>query len=375
MNEIYKKGYGIIPKSIMHDCNLSLESKAIYAYFCSLAGNGNTTYPYRDTILKHLGITKNTYYRHYNPLITEGFVEVSRTDDKSAANIYQLLVSKDDGYGLLPRVVMMDKNISLKAKGLFAYLCAYCGSRGFSYPKKKDILFHLGISEPTYYKALGQLKEAGYLETHQRKSAGRFSSNVFAGFSINGNVANVKDVSVKSREEKREVKTSVTKKWDTTYGDSKNRAAYINNNYSKNKVTSNSLSATDDTKTIDFVGRITDKLFRELKNKNVGKRLNGKMEQAKLEFGNLCESGGSDAEERVKSGFRLHIERGLKGKAVRNLRAYCRASLYNWLEEQPKRDFIKSRNATGDENCASYDIAAFEQFLATDKVTYRDCVF
>jgi DNA-binding MarR family transcriptional regulator len=75
----------------MHDRELSLESKAIYAYLCALAGSGDYTFPYRQTILRQLGITKNTYYRHYTPLIEQGYITVARPPDKTAANIYTLI--------------------------------------------------------------------------------------------------------------------------------------------------------------------------------------------------------------------------------------------------------------------------------------------
>ena len=41
-------GYGIIPKYVMLDPDLTIEAKAIYAYFCSFAGSGNTAFPSRS---------------------------------------------------------------------------------------------------------------------------------------------------------------------------------------------------------------------------------------------------------------------------------------------------------------------------------------
>jgi hypothetical protein len=36
------KGYGVLPKYVMIDPDLTIEAKGIYAYFCSYAGSGNT---------------------------------------------------------------------------------------------------------------------------------------------------------------------------------------------------------------------------------------------------------------------------------------------------------------------------------------------
>lgn len=197
---IYRKGYGIVPKFVMHDRALSLESKAIYAYLCALAGGGAHTFPYRATILRQVGLSKNTYYRHYNPLIEQGYLRVERPADKTAANIYTLLQNpkqlaaqpappapagarlryrglKAHGYGTIPRVVMCDERLSAKAKGLYAYFCSYCGAGDCAFPRKDAILYHLGISEPTYYKAYAQLRELGYLTAVQRKEGSRFGVN------------------------------------------------------------------------------------------------------------------------------------------------------------------------------------------------------
>ena len=44
---IDSKGYGKIPKLVMQDHNLTIEAKAIYAYFASYAGAGTNAFPSR----------------------------------------------------------------------------------------------------------------------------------------------------------------------------------------------------------------------------------------------------------------------------------------------------------------------------------------
>ena len=45
--KINSKGYGTIPKAAMIDKNLNIYAKALYAYFCSYTGGGDTCFPSR----------------------------------------------------------------------------------------------------------------------------------------------------------------------------------------------------------------------------------------------------------------------------------------------------------------------------------------
>lgn len=197
------KGFGIIPKLIMFDRNISLEAKAIYAFFASYAGNGTSSFPGRDYILEQLKMAKNTYYVHYNQLLEQGYIKVekNKTEDGYFANNIYTLVSnppnikdvidkfnitnervrfsgiKSLGYGMIPKAVMIDKRLSPKAKGIYAYFASYTGSGNSSFPKKQNILFHLGINESTYYSHYKQLIECNYLTTKQRNVNGTFSVN------------------------------------------------------------------------------------------------------------------------------------------------------------------------------------------------------
>ena len=235
---LLQTGYGKIPKSIMLDPTLPLESKAIYAYFCALAGSGRQTYPYRDTVLRELGLSKNTYYKYYRPLVERGYLAVEKPADKSAANVYTLLLSPTGkaagGYGVLPKVVLRDETLSAKAKALYAYLCAYCGDKVMAFPRKADILYHLGISEPTYYKLYNQLWERGYLMAVQRKERGRFGVNDYY----------IKEVPPRQLQRQSDICDPVCdiENKDTAISDTKSSDAYINNKPLKNNPSHNSLS-------------------------------------------------------------------------------------------------------------------------------------
>ena len=67
-NSILRDGYGIIPKIVMRDKNLSIEAKAIYAYLIAFAGDKKTCYPSRDLMCKELGISINRFTKHLKKL-------------------------------------------------------------------------------------------------------------------------------------------------------------------------------------------------------------------------------------------------------------------------------------------------------------------
>ena len=47
-----------------------------------------------------------------------------------------------DGYGIIPRAVMVDPRLDIKAKGIYAYFCCLVGGETCSFPKRSDIFFH-----------------------------------------------------------------------------------------------------------------------------------------------------------------------------------------------------------------------------------------
>lgn len=61
---VFSKGYGIIPKLVMQDQDLSIEAKSIYAYFASYAGNGTTAFPSVSKIIYDLNIGEERFYKH-----------------------------------------------------------------------------------------------------------------------------------------------------------------------------------------------------------------------------------------------------------------------------------------------------------------------
>lgn len=90
--ELHSKGYGIIPKLVMQDKSLHVTSKAIYAYFCSYAGSGDTCFPSRTRICADLGISIDTFGKYLKQLTDKGYIECSQIKEngKFSHNVYIL---------------------------------------------------------------------------------------------------------------------------------------------------------------------------------------------------------------------------------------------------------------------------------------------
>ena len=79
---INAKGFGMVPVLVMQDTNLSIEAKAIYAYFASLSGGGAATFPDIETITTHLCISKDRYFKHLKQLKDLGYMRAEQMTDK-----------------------------------------------------------------------------------------------------------------------------------------------------------------------------------------------------------------------------------------------------------------------------------------------------
>lgn len=194
------KGYGVLPKYAMCDSDLPLVSKAIYAYFCSLAGNGSTTFPGRDTIVARLHINKESYYKYLKSLEDQGYITRTRQTNalgQFSHNIYKIeefpkkfqaernsgTVAFDGikaaGYGLIPRAVMMDDRLDAKSKAIYAYFACFTGRGEAAFPKVDAILYHLGITYKTYHKYYTALVNLNFMKVSQRHEDGRLGSNYY----------------------------------------------------------------------------------------------------------------------------------------------------------------------------------------------------
>lgn len=90
---VNSKGFGTISKLVMLDRKLTIQAKAIYAYFCSYAGGGSQPFPSVERILGDLDISEDTYYKHLRFLKAYGYIIVEqRKNGKGTflSNVYTL---------------------------------------------------------------------------------------------------------------------------------------------------------------------------------------------------------------------------------------------------------------------------------------------
>ena len=86
---------------------------------------------------------------------------------------------KKGAFGVVYQDVTRSKNISLAAKGLYAYLSAYCGKDDKCYPSIDTILRETGITRDTFYKHINALVAAGVVEKRQVKNNNRFGRTIY----------------------------------------------------------------------------------------------------------------------------------------------------------------------------------------------------
>jgi DNA-binding transcriptional ArsR family regulator len=188
------KGYGLVYKFVMLDTDLSPESKSIYAYLCSFAGNKTTAFPGRDKILNDLKLSKNGYYHHYKQLIKHGYIRVVKSGGIFSKNTYVLEQSpekllldinksaqtlKECGYGFIPKAVMVDERLDIKAKAIYAYLVCFGDVDKTAHPRHSIMIHHLKMSEKTFYRYYRQLLDCGYITAQQQRNVNKYDVNLY----------------------------------------------------------------------------------------------------------------------------------------------------------------------------------------------------
>lgn len=205
---VYAYGFGHIAKVVMLDRDLSCAAKGIYAYFCSFTNAKNAAYPKLSTILKDLGINKRTYYKHFDLLTENGYITVQKAEGFKNKNIYIINeyvkkvnyeISDADctesafvvegiktyGYGTIPKLIMIDMRLSIKAKALMAFLLSLSGAGRCAFPRRDIICLQLGVSKNTYVGMMNELISYGYIKVKQRRTRnGTFAVNDYH-FEIN----------------------------------------------------------------------------------------------------------------------------------------------------------------------------------------------
>ena len=180
-----EKQYGIVNKDILKNKNISYEAKGLYTYFCARSGNKNECYPTISVICTDLGINERTFHKYKNELIDKKVIKVEKEKtDKYYRNRYVLLQKQGKGnFGYVYLDILTDPRVSLTEKSIYGLFACISGSRFIAYPLAKVIYYILGMCRDTYFTAMKNLRELGYIKTKQLHIQGRFAH---CNYYING---------------------------------------------------------------------------------------------------------------------------------------------------------------------------------------------
>src|SRR5690625_6255981 len=74
------------------------------------------------------------------------------------------------GYGTIHKKVMKDKDLSIEAKAIYAYLQSYAGAGDTAYPSVSLMSKDLNISERRFYNHRKTLIDKGYILIKQTRN-------------------------------------------------------------------------------------------------------------------------------------------------------------------------------------------------------------
>lgn len=89
-----------------------------------------------------------------------------------------------EGYGMIAKKVMRDKDLSPTAKSIYAYICSFAGAgkdgKVSAFPGVKIMMSELGIkTDKTYYTHRKYLLEKGYITIEKNRQKGKFENNIY----------------------------------------------------------------------------------------------------------------------------------------------------------------------------------------------------
>lgn len=89
-----------------------------------------------------------------------------KTKEKSTLKLQGIY---ENGYGIVPKKIMIDTRITGNAKLIYSFLCTFCGNGTTAYPSVEYQCKHLPMSKDTYYKHRQLLVDYGYLKIEQKR--------------------------------------------------------------------------------------------------------------------------------------------------------------------------------------------------------------
>ena len=101
-------------------------------------------------------------------------------EKEKGTDILKVQGRMERGYGIIPKLPMQDKRLTIEAKAIYSYFCSYAGAGTQAFPSRSKILYDLGIGEERYYRHFNILKKYGYIKVEQNvNSVGKFKNNIY----------------------------------------------------------------------------------------------------------------------------------------------------------------------------------------------------
>ena len=84
------------------------------------------------------------------------------------------------GYGIVSQLPMKDRELSIQAKGIYAYLVSCAGNDKQTYPSQKKMCYDLNIGKPErLVKYIREIQARGYIKIVKTKKGNLFYRNVY----------------------------------------------------------------------------------------------------------------------------------------------------------------------------------------------------
>lgn len=83
------------------------------------------------------------------------------------------------GYGIMPKVVMRDRRLTVDAKAIYAYMVSFAGAGQTAFPKRATILADLCISKTSFYKHFQLLLDHDYIRIKRQKVGNLLGRNIY----------------------------------------------------------------------------------------------------------------------------------------------------------------------------------------------------
>lgn len=185
---INSAGYGTVPKLVMQDRNLSVISKAIYAYFCSYTGAGNTCFPSYKKICYDLNVARNTFVKYLKPLVKANYIKIEHSKNTSSGkfsnNIYVLndVVAQVDAQNVVTPSIKIESNCLENLEKMGGFTDAQNTVHGNLYSKINNIKInnnnYLSKKESKKKKQLEQKKISPENEKNNSNSISKKQTKV-----------------------------------------------------------------------------------------------------------------------------------------------------------------------------------------------------